>query len=321
MRENVRLSIIVPVYNVEEFLPRCLDSIVAQTFVDFECILVDDGSPDESGKICDDFALRDSRFCVIHQENAGVGSARNAGLAVARGGWITFVDPDDWIEPDLYKNAFSAVAEKDADFVYWNCISFGDGQNEEILPINAGDIVVEKLYYLHGVVWRAIYKKTLLSENGISFAENIPFSEDMPFVYKSLAVAKKPYCIGICGYHYFIRNNSATRIIQSKERIHFVLKMIADVEEFIEKHDRTAQFSSVLEWRISISKTQLLYVAGSQKDFLFFRNFYPNVVPIGMGCGNSILYFLISHKIDWSAKLLCLLRRIFRYIKYRKLHI
>ncbi|GMO37902.1 MAG: hypothetical protein Ta2B_17610 [Termitinemataceae bacterium] len=103
------ISVIIPVYNVEHYLRRCLDSVLAQTFTDFECILIDDGSPDKSPAICDEYAKKDSRFVVIHQANAGVSAARNAGLDIAQGEWITFVDSDDWIEPDmlrvLYQNA------------------------------------------------------------------------------------------------------------------------------------------------------------------------------------------------------------------------
>ena len=93
-----KVSIIVPVYNTEKYLRRCLDSIAAQTFTDWECICVDDGSPDAGGAMLDAYARRDARFRVIHQENGGVSRARNAGLDAARGEWIAFVDSDDWVE-------------------------------------------------------------------------------------------------------------------------------------------------------------------------------------------------------------------------------
>ena len=110
-----KISIIVPVYKVEQYLYRCLDSIVAQTFTDWECLLIDDGSPDDSGAICDEYAEKDSRFRVIHQKNSGVSAARNAGLAVARGEWIGFVDSDDWIEPDFCKTLLVAIEQTGKD--------------------------------------------------------------------------------------------------------------------------------------------------------------------------------------------------------------
>lgn len=98
-----KISIIVPVYKVEKYLHRCLDSIVAQTFTDWECILVDDGSPDGSGKICDEYAEKDGRFKVFHQENQGVSAARNKGLDNAKGEWIGFVDSDDWVSKEYFQ--------------------------------------------------------------------------------------------------------------------------------------------------------------------------------------------------------------------------
>ena len=109
------LSIIVPVYKVEKYLPRCIDSILAQTFGDFELILIDDGSPDGCGRICDEYARKDKRIVVIHQKNMGVSAARNAGLDIARGRYIGFVDSDDWIEPQMYEAMMDAIRENGAD--------------------------------------------------------------------------------------------------------------------------------------------------------------------------------------------------------------
>lgn len=109
------LSIIVPVYKVEKYLPRCIDSILAQTFGDFELILIDDGSPDGCGRICDEYAQKDKRIVVIHQKNMGVSAARNAGLDIAHGRYIGFVDSDDWIEPQMYEVMMDAIRENGAD--------------------------------------------------------------------------------------------------------------------------------------------------------------------------------------------------------------
>ena len=103
------ISIIVPIYNVEKYLRRCIDSILGQTYRDLEVILVDDGSPDGCGAICDAYAEKDVRVTVIRQKNAGVSAARNAGLACARGEWIGFVDPDDFIVPNMYQEMLDAI--------------------------------------------------------------------------------------------------------------------------------------------------------------------------------------------------------------------
>ena len=113
--EKPKISIIVPVYNVENYLKECLDSILGQSFTDWECILVDDGSTDSSPVICDEYASQDSRFKVIHKLNGGVSSARNAGLKAASAEFIGFVDPDDWIEPVMFNILYSLIVDYDAD--------------------------------------------------------------------------------------------------------------------------------------------------------------------------------------------------------------
>ena len=111
------ISVIVPVYNVESYLARCVDSILTQTYQNLEVILVDDGSKDNSGVICDDYARRDSRVNVIHKENGGLSSARNAGIEAAGGEYLAFVDSDDWIEPDAYERLLSAMQKHAAKLV------------------------------------------------------------------------------------------------------------------------------------------------------------------------------------------------------------
>ena len=101
--QTPKISVIVPVYKVEPYLRKCLDSIVGQTYQNLEIILVDDGSPDKCGEICDEYARRDERIQVIHQENGGVSAARNAGLKKVTGEWIGWIDPDDWAEPDMFE--------------------------------------------------------------------------------------------------------------------------------------------------------------------------------------------------------------------------
>lgn len=110
-----KISIIVPVYKVERYLRECLDSILAQTFADWECILVDDGSPDGCPQLCDEYAARDARFRVIHRANGGLSAARNSGLREARGAYIGFIDSDDWIAPQMFERLYQLITEYDAD--------------------------------------------------------------------------------------------------------------------------------------------------------------------------------------------------------------
>jgi len=117
MEQNILISVIVPVYNVEEYLPRCVDSIMAQTYRNLEIILVDDGTKDNSDQICDAYAARDSRIKVIHKKNGGLSSARNAGMDIAKGEYFGFVDSDDWIEPETYETMLKLALKYDAKMV------------------------------------------------------------------------------------------------------------------------------------------------------------------------------------------------------------
>ena len=129
-----KISIIVPVYKVEKYIHKCIDSILNQTFKDFELILVDDGSPDNCGKICDEYAKKDSRVIVIHKENGGLSSARNSGLDIARGDYIGFVDSDDYIENDMYELLYNLCEENNCDIS--SCSSIIHFPNKKV--INGG---------------------------------------------------------------------------------------------------------------------------------------------------------------------------------------
>ena len=126
-----KISIIVPVYNVEQYLAECIESIKDQSLTDIEIILVDDGSPDNSGAICDDYALKDDRIKVIHKKNGGLSSARNAGLEVAIGEYIGFVDSDDWVDGEMYEVLYKNAVENQAEIAACNIAKMGlDGQFE-----------------------------------------------------------------------------------------------------------------------------------------------------------------------------------------------
>ena len=116
-RNDSLISIIVPVYNVEQYLSRCVDSLVNQTYHNIEIILVDDGSPDRSGEICDEYAKKDKRVKVIHQSNGGLSDARNTALDIAKGDYLMFVDSDDWIEPTMYEEMLSFMEKEQLDLV------------------------------------------------------------------------------------------------------------------------------------------------------------------------------------------------------------
>lgn len=141
---NPLISVIVPIYNVEAYLPRCLDSIVNQTYRNLEIVLVDDGSPDNCDAICDDYALRDHRIRVIHKENGGVSSARNTGLDIMQGQYLMFVDSDDWISPDAVQALYERLIRDDSDMAIGHMVKvFDDGSIRQVY-YRAEDAVLTK---------------------------------------------------------------------------------------------------------------------------------------------------------------------------------
>ena len=170
--EKPLLSIIVPVYKVENYLQKCIDSILAQTFTDFELILVDDGSPDNCPALCDAAAAKDARIRVLHQKNGGLSAARNAGLDVARGEWIGFVDSDDYIAPEMYEILYKAVQSTGADLALCDYVKVDETgalctQTHVAVPQKSltGRELLQKAYWTTvQIAWNKLYHRTIFAQ-------------------------------------------------------------------------------------------------------------------------------------------------------------
>lgn len=205
-----KISIIVPVYKVEQYLRRCLDSIEAQTFTDWECILIDDGSPDNSGVICDEYVANDTRFRVIHQENKGVSAARNAGLDVARGEWIGFVDSDDWIEPEMYEYLYEDLLKIESDCVV--CGFYGEKRRRVKKTFSTRQAL--RMIFLPVPIGFGGYSVLrLISAEKIGntrFDSTVSYMEDTKFFYDVFSKCSKVFWDNEPLYHYERRNDSVT---------------------------------------------------------------------------------------------------------------
>ena len=210
------ISVIVPVYNVEKYLPRCLDSILAQTLTDFELILVDDGSPDNCGIICDEYAKKDNRIRVIHKENGGVSSSRNAGLKVVTGKYLTFCDSDDYVDIGWLEAMINEIQKHDYDSIATN---FRERMGTQIIrtktypdsiwTFNTGK---ERIDYIINQVlnfqtgWslcNRLFKKNIIRENNIVFCENCEnYAEDLAFVLEYILHSHSACNIDDCSYNY-----------------------------------------------------------------------------------------------------------------------
>ena len=223
-----RISIIVPVYKAENVLAKCVDSVLAQTFADWELLLIDDGSPDGSGALCDDYAGQDDRVRAFHKPNGGVSSARNLGMEEARGDLILFIDADDWIEPHTCETLLRALEEAGADSAgcaHWNIQPGGEKWAESgALPAgvyDAGAIrkgIVDRLLgqrlgkpgeVLNGFIWRFLFSRAIIIDHDIRFSG--AYLEDELFLMEYFCLAQKLAMVDEPLYYYLQNPASVTR--------------------------------------------------------------------------------------------------------------
>lgn len=223
---NPKVSIIVPIYNVEKYLDRCMNSLVNQTLKDIEIIMVDDGSPDNCPKMCDEWAKKDSRIKVVHKKNGGLGYARNSGLDVATGEYVAFVDSDDFVKTDMYETLYNKIEEYGADtifcglFKYWNVNKVIEIRNVDktsvfegpllkdfSLDLACSSIEVKKDWKYELSVWHGLYSNELIKKYHIRFrSEREIISEDIVFHQLYIIYSKKVVYIPDALYYYCFNN-------------------------------------------------------------------------------------------------------------------
>lgn len=208
------ISIIVPVYNVEEYLEKCLDSIRNQSYAFFEVILVNDGSTDKSLEICQEYAKKDNRFVIVNQTNKGVSAARNNGLAVAKGSYITFVDSDDSIRSNYLEILYTNIKTENADLslCVWTGSDQKEPKSEETVCVWSQEETFYKCFKYHeidGSVYAKLYKKECVE--GVKFDENLKIGEDQIFVIQVLERCQKIVFQKKSLYTYLIRRTSAMK--------------------------------------------------------------------------------------------------------------
>ena len=211
---NSLISVIVPIYNVEKYLQKCVDSIINQTYKSLEIILVDDGSLDNCPKMCDDYAKKDSRIKVVHKENGGLSDARNVGMEVVTGEYVSFIDSDDYISLDFYETLLQTMIDNDSDIVECSVVKFYENEkfdeysddlkvtNYETVDALDG-LISENPFKQH--VWNKLYKSSVALD--ILYAVG-KLNEDEFWTYQVFGIAKKVTRINKTMYYYFQRNGS-----------------------------------------------------------------------------------------------------------------
>lgn len=263
------ISVIVPVYNTEKYLDRCIRSIINQTFSDFELILVDDGSKDNSGFICDEWEKKDSRIKVIHQKNAGAGAARNAGLRVAKGEYIGFVDSDDWIEPQMYEVMYNAIEKYSADVGMCNIssrtkFSMHESYDNRKFPfeLKNQEEMLSIFFRVHGekgilsVCQRLIHKSVL---KDFMFVEGT-ISEDVSAAYYFITHSQRTIVTNFSFYNYYNNKKGVTKgpaTMKDIEYIEAFKRIFWDVKKRIPKFERYAYINYIRANYTILSKMDL----------------------------------------------------------------
>ena len=249
-----KVSVVIPIYNVEAYLQRCVDSVLAQTLSGLEIILVDDGSPDHCPGICDAYAAKHENIRVVHKPNGGLASARNAGLRIATGEYILFVDSDDWIDPNTAEELYGIARAHQVDFVRFRPMFAGwpNHKDGELCDFGTEKGLHEGLYTRQRIereffprliatpeltlgpivsAWRSLYSRDFLQENGLYFDEDVKYSEDSIFSAKLVYATNSFYYLdGPRYYHYFFNPGSITKSFK-KDRWDSCRRLIARFEE------------------------------------------------------------------------------------------
>lgn len=275
------ISVIVPIYNGEQFIHKCIDSVLSQTFSDLELIIVDDGSTDNCPQICDEYAKKDSRVIVIHGTNKGVSIARNIGLAAASGEYVAFCDGDDYFKKNLLERTYSTAVEKHADVVSFNLQRMSDEAILIDVKPNEPDIIdldketrFDMLYKV--VTWqtkgwqacRSIFRRQIIEDHHIQFCDTCGnFAEDLGFTLEYLLYASRIIFIDEYLYYYYdVRQNSMMNSSKHVYKVNEVNELSYYLEPIMTKIVSEEQFS-VIHHHIIQNQVVDMYAAKSKQDF------------------------------------------------------
>lgn len=284
--KNAKISIIVPVYKTQDYIDRCIKSILGQSYQDFELILVDDGSPDKAGIICDEYARKDDRIKVIHQNNSGQSVARNNALKVATGDYYCFIDSDDYVADDLLEMLYSLITKNDADISLVNYKTF-TGERAEAESKTTSDIVlynntsmIKNIHMvkdeLYVVMWGKLFKKELF--DGIQFPEG-RICEDLHVLYRIYDRAKTSVFSNEKLYYYYRGNVSSSTYSINKKFYDDVFWVLEQEIEYIDnRHPELSNYPrrTYMYWIVDLcKKTGGLILFGKMRSlYLRYRQLY-----------------------------------------------
>ena len=308
-----KVSIIVPVFKAEKYLRQCIESILAQIFTDWECMLVDDGSPDHSGTICDEYAARDARIRVIHKENGGVSLARNMALGRMTGKWLTFVDSDDCLYPNALQRWVEVAELNELDLIqcYYNR-EYKEGIVVSTTQVLSASQYADSENYLTSV-WGTLFKTSIIQENSLHFDETLRLGEDQIFLLNYMQYCSRIQRIGDVLYMY--RNNEQSAVNNPRTEYE-----IASVKAFMElkKKNPIAKKrcdSMLLTWFKSLTLSS--NISTSEMNTLFTDVTLDYLSPRAQEV-EIIAYYLIKVNIGFAVIVLRSIYKAKKWIGSRK---
>ncbi len=319
------ISIIVPVYNVDGYLERCIESIQSQTMKDLEILLVDDGSTDASGAICDRYAEADSRIRVLHKPNGGLVGARQAGIRMSTGKYVAFADSDDWMEADMYGSLYECACRQNADAVIEgmkedvlgeirekkNLMPEGVYHSEEDVDFFVGGMISCEDYFCSGVqpyLWNKLFKRELVMRHMPGIDSRIKVGEDAVAVYPMLAMAERKVVSGECHYHYCIREDSMmTRIDEAKKEYDNARLVDKALIDFFEKSGALCRVEQQLKRYTVCNVLTRAYAISAElvgEELFPFQNIQQGkpLVIYGAGAFGRAVHGYIAARKAWKLK-------------------
>ena len=260
MEKLVKLSIIVPVYNAEKFLDKCIKSVQAQTLQDFELILINDGAKDNSLVICQTYAKQDDRVKIFDQENSGQSKARNVGLENAKGEYVAFLDSDDWVDRDYYEKLVTACEKNDAEVSCGSILRVRKNYQKYRIKYTEEKVYIkpqEKIDVAHVpdmcYVWNKVYRKEFLDRINLKFVEGM-FFEDVDFVTRAVYFSNKLVTVPDTYYHYWTNWNSTVKTMKlSDKKRADSLKSKEMVLKFFKEHNLKSKTRNLIKRKTSIT--------------------------------------------------------------------
>ena len=247
-----KITILIPIYNVEKFLEQCLDSVVNQTLQDIEIVCINDGSKDNSLEILKTYQAKDSRIKIIDKPNSGYGASMNKGLEIATGEYIGVVEPDDFVDINMFEELYKLAQKFDADVAKSNHYEYSTKTNQsrkngQISKFIANRIITAKenpkILKIIPSIWSAIYKNSFLQENNIRFLETPGASyQDTSFAFKALALAKKIVFTTNAYLHYRIDNENSS--VASRDKVFAICEEYAELTRFLDEHPEIKEFAN-----------------------------------------------------------------------------